>query len=150
MGKQNVDEILQHGIHGPKEIKPEERRRFLGTLRERVVVALTRGEVMGKRVQPELVRIFKTNSEAHLYLNGNISYPALSKYIKEAEAQGISYTIVTNKEHNSEFGLVLAYDHAIDKEEITLVKKKKPAVQTEAAAADKSLFSKVKTLFGKK
>ncbi|KKK36107.1 hypothetical protein WQ57_21255 [Mesobacillus campisalis] len=150
MGKQNVDDYLQQGIHGPKEIKPAERRRFLGTLRERVVVALTQGEVMGKKVQPELGMIFMENSEAHLYLNGNIPYSALSKYIKAAEDQGIAYTIVTNKEYNSEYGLVLAYDHAIDKEEITLVKRKKPVVQMKADTEGKGLLSKVKTLFGKK
>ena len=30
MNKKTVDDYLQEGIHGPKEIKPAERKEFLG------------------------------------------------------------------------------------------------------------------------
>ncbi|MDO7488647.1 DUF1694 domain-containing protein [Peribacillus frigoritolerans] len=40
MSRLNVEDYLEQGIHGPKEIKPGERREFLGTLRERVVIVL--------------------------------------------------------------------------------------------------------------
>lgn len=149
MSNQNVDEYLQQGIHGPKQIKPDERRRFLGTLRERVVVAMTQAEVYKEGVVPELKTLLSQNREAHLYLNGNIDYPALSKYIKAAGNAGVAYTIVTNKEYDSDLGLVLAYDYAIDKEDITLSQKSKPALP-KAPAEGKGLFSKVKTLFGRK
>jgi uncharacterized protein YueI len=56
---------------------------------------------------------------------------------------------VTNKEYDSEYGLVLAYEYAIDKEDITLSKKLRPELP-KAQAGEKSIFSKVKTLFGRK
>ena len=50
-----------------------------------------------------------------------ISY--LSKYIKKANQYKINYTIVTNKEYNSEIGLVLAHENAVDKEDIYVTHK---------------------------
>ena len=148
MAKKSMDDYLQQGIHGAKEINPDERRRFLGTLRERVVVALTQGEVRRKKVEPELKRILVENKDAHLYLNGNMNYSALSKYINAAEAIGNAYTIVTNKEFDSQFGLVVAYDYAIDKGDITLPKKINP-IAAQSATGNKGLVSFMKTLFRK-
>ncbi|MGJ7912397.1 YueI family protein [Neobacillus sp. LXY-1] len=118
MNKQTVDEILQQGISGPLETKPEERRKYLGSLRERIIVALTKNQVAESKVYPQVEQLMKEYPEAHLFLNGNMGYEQYSKYIKLASKRKISHTIVTNKEHNTDIGLVLAMDHAIDKEDI--------------------------------
>ncbi|RYI26441.1 DUF1694 domain-containing protein [Bacillus infantis] len=115
---QNVDDYVKQGMYGQKQTKPDERRKFLGTIRERIVIALTQPQVRREGTHREVEAALKENPSAHLYLNGNMNYSYLSKYIKLASKFGIEYTIVTNKEHNTEIGLVLAYDHAIDKEEI--------------------------------
>jgi uncharacterized protein YueI len=115
---QNVDDYVKQGMYGQKQTKPDERRKFLGTIRERIVVALTQPQVRREGTILEAEAALKENPSAHLYLNGNMNYSYLSKYIKLASRYGVEYTIVTNKEHNSEIGLILAYDHAIDKEEI--------------------------------
>lgn len=120
MFKKEVDDYIEQGIHGVKETNPEERREFLGTLRERIVIALTAPQVRVKHVQPEVELAIKEHKKAKLYVNGHIAYSEISKYIKVAQANNVSYTIVTNKDHNSHIGLVLAYDHAIDKENIYL------------------------------
>ncbi len=146
MSNSKLDDYLQQGIHGAKQTKPDERRRFLTTLRERVIIALSQGEVMRKGVEPEVEQLMDENREAHLFLNGNIAYTHLSEYIKAAEKRGIEFTIVTNKEYDSELGLVLAHDHAIDKEEIYLSKKVRPVVQTSPKVKKKGFFSK---LFGR-
>lgn len=149
MVKQNVDDYLQQGIHGAKEIKPDERRRFLGTIRERVVVVLTKAEVRREQIEPEFMQLLKDNSSAQIFLNGNMNYTYYSKYIALAEKMNVAYKVVTNKEHDSEYGLVLAYDYAIDKEDITLSKQNKPIFE-EAPADKNGLFSFVKNLFQKK
>ncbi|MCH1624327.1 YueI family protein [Ferdinandcohnia quinoae] len=145
MGKSNVDDYLQQGIYGKKEIKPDERRKFLGTIRERVVMALTAAQVREVNVYKEVVDSFKINPKAHLYLNGNMDFRYLSKYIKHAERNKLSYTLVTNKEYNSELGLVLAYDYAIDKDEIYITKKE----NTPSEKSSKGLFSIFKKAFKK-
>ncbi|MEH7438853.1 YueI family protein [Neobacillus drentensis] len=140
MKKPTVDEVLQQGIYGAMETKPDERRKYLGTLRERIIVALKKNQVAETEIYPQIEQLMKENSKAHLFLNGNMSYEDLSKYVKIATKQKIEHTIVTNKEHDSEIGLVLAMDHAIDKEEIYITKK--IAVQEEAKKS-KGFFAKL-------
>ena len=149
MAKKTVEDILEQGIYGPKEINPEERRKFLGTLRERIVLALFSAQVRGEHVQPELLEEMKRNSGARLYLNGTIDYSYLSKYIKSANQYGIPYKMVTNQGRETNIGLVLAYDHAIDKENIFIEEGKiKQEQEDDAAVKDKpSLFSKLKSWF---
>ena len=139
MSGSKVDEYLQQGIHGAKQTKPDERRRFLTTIRERVIIALTQAQVMKKGVEPEVTKLMDENLKAHLFLNGHISYSYLSKYIKEAEKRDIEYTNVTNKDYDSELGLVLAHNYAIDKEDIYL--SKKPVVTPVQTEEKKGFFS---------
>lgn len=149
MAKDKLDEYLQQGIYGAKEIKPDERRRFLGTLRERVVVALTKPQVRQKQIAGELKRLLKEHKGARLYLNGHMEYSAISKYIQLADVMSIQYKVVTNKDYDSKYGLVLAYDYAINKEEITLTGNKQ-VFHVHAPMKKKGLFSKVKRIFRKR
>ena len=138
--KPTVDEVLQQGIYGAMETKPDERRKYLGTLRERIIVAMKKSQVAETEIYPQIEQLMKENPQAHLFLNGNMSYEDLSKYVKMANKQKIEHTIVTNKEHDSEIGLVLAMDHAVDKEEIYITKK--VAVQQEVKKS-KGFFAKL-------
>ncbi|MDR7001984.1 YueI family protein [Neobacillus niacini] len=140
MKKPTVDEVLQQGIYGPLETKPEERRKFLGTLRERIIIALKKGQVGESKVHPQVEQEMKKYPKAHLLLNGTMNYSQLSKYVKLAAKYKIEHTIVTNKDHDTEIGLVLALDHAIDKEEIYITKK--APIQLDMKKK-KSLFAKL-------
>ncbi|PLR86480.1 MULTISPECIES: YueI family protein [Bacillus] len=126
MPKSSVDDYIQQGIHGQKETKPDERRKFLGTLRERIVGVLTKQQIREAGIYEEAETLMKQNPNAHLYLNGDMDYADLSKYIKIAKKCRLEYTIVTNKEQDTEIGLVLAYSYAIDKEDIEIKQKVKP------------------------
>ncbi|THE12742.1 DUF1694 domain-containing protein [Bacillus timonensis] len=144
MTKPNMDDYLQQGIHGAKEIKPEERKKFLGTIRERVEFALTQSQVRENKVYKEIEEACKKNNKVHMYLNGHVSYRFLSKYVKLAGANNIEYTIVTNKDYNSELGLVLAFDHAIDKENIYIGYKVKPDLTQQKNTEKKGFLSILK------
>ncbi|MFT4415921.1 YueI family protein [Fredinandcohnia humi] len=149
MERSSVDDYLQQGIHGGKETKPEERRKFLGTLRERVIIALMASQVREGRIYREIEEACKGNRGAHMYLNGNMSYRFLSKYVKVAEKYNLKYTLVTNKEYNSDLGLVLAYDHAIDKEDIYVSKEENKITHEKVNNEKKGLFSIFKKAFKK-
>jgi uncharacterized protein YueI len=144
--RNKVDEILQQGIYGPKEIKPEERKRFLGTLRERIVVALTQAQVRDNSVNAELEKIMKENTKAHLYLNGQIEYETLSKFLKIARKMGMQFTIVNNQDVETDIGLVVAYDHAVDKGEI-FIKNVLKYEEKETHQNVGGFFDKLKKLF---
>ncbi|MDR4945275.1 YueI family protein [Neobacillus cucumis] len=138
--RKTVEDVLQQGIYGPLETKPEERRKYLGTLRERIIIALTKSQVAETNPYPEVQQSMKEYPKAQLLLNGNMTYEELSKYVKLAAKNKIEHKIVTNKEHDTDIGLVLAMNDAIDKEEIYITKK----VQiTEMHAEKKSLFAKL-------
>ncbi|MGN1402061.1 MAG: YueI family protein [Bacillus sp. (in: firmicutes)] len=120
MAKKTVEDILEQGIYGAKEINPEERKRFLGTIRERIFIALTIQEVREAQIQPLVLKSLEENKGAKLLLNGDLDYTHLSKYMKAAKKYGIDYKMVTNKDHQTDIGMVLAYDDAIDREYIFL------------------------------
>ncbi|MBS4194584.1 YueI family protein [Lederbergia citri] len=128
MKSPNVDDYIQKGMYGVKEIKPDERRKFLGTIRERIVVALTKSQVMEKGVYPEVIQLMKEHPKAILLLNGDLDYSYLTDYIHNARKNDVQFSIVANKNHDTNIGLVLTYNHAIDKEEIYIQKKKEKTV----------------------
>lgn len=118
MVNKNVEDYLQEGIHGQKQNKPEERNMYLSTLRERVEIALTIGQVMQSNVYTEVANSMRSSQSLQLYVNGSISYPHLSKYIKLANEKNVPFTIVQNKGTHTPIGLVLAHSTAVDKEQI--------------------------------
>ncbi len=127
--KPGVEEVLKQGMHGPLETKPEERKKYLGTLRERIIVALTKKQVAEAKIYPQVEKYIKDYPKARLLLNGTLNYTEISKYIKMASTLKIDHTIVTNNVQDTDIGLVLAMDYAIDKEEIFLSKKNVPYPQ---------------------
>lgn len=118
MKKTDVEDYLDAGIYGAKEIKPDERRQFLGTLRERIVVALTDKQVKKKGTYKEVEELMMKNPQADLLLNGDIDFGYFSDYIQLAEKYGNPYRFISNQESETDIGLILAYPHAIDREEI--------------------------------
>jgi len=139
--KPSVDDILNEGIYGPKEIKPEEKRKFLGTFRERVILALKKAQVREQEIYPQVEQAMKENGGAQLLLNGDIDYEHLSKYVKLAQKHNVEHTIVANKEYDTDLGLVLAMDNAINKEDIDVVKAEPPVQQPPQKKA--SFFAKL-------
>jgi uncharacterized protein YueI len=132
----NIDDYLKQGIYGDKEIKPEERKRFLGTLKERVVAVLAMHQVREPGTYKEIEELLKRNQEAKMYLNGNLNYSYLSDYIKLANTYKNPFTIVSNRESQSDLGLVLAYDYAIDKENIFIEKENTEQTEDENIITD--------------
>ena len=118
MVNKNVEDYLQEGIYGQKQNKPEERNMYLTTLRERVEIALTIGQVMQSNVYSEVAGSMRPSQSLQLLLNGSIAYPHLSKYIKLANEKNVPFTIVQNKDTKTPIGLVLTHATAVDKEQI--------------------------------
>lgn len=114
----DIENILQEGIYGPKEINPEERKKFLGTLRERILAVLTKPQVRESGINSKIQDLIKQNPKVKMILNGDIDYSHLRKYIKLANKHHITFTISNDQEHPTDIGLVLAFDYAVDKENI--------------------------------
>ncbi|MFE3976276.1 MULTISPECIES: YueI family protein [unclassified Peribacillus] len=141
MSRLKVEDYLEQGIYGPKEIKPGERREFLGTLRERVVIVLKKSQVFEMNVYPEIEQMMKRHPRSNLFLNGQMDYQYLGKYIKLAISHNIPYKIVLNKDHNSDLGLVLAENSAINNE-VIYIEKKNQAIQVIKKKSVKAFFKR--------
>lgn len=142
----NLDDYLNQGVYGQKETKPEERRKFLGTLRERVIIALSQSQVREEGIYKEVQDALKKNPNAQLLLNGHMNYSYLSKYTKLSDQYKVEYTMVTNNDHISEIGLVLAHNDAINKENIYVTKKEEASSEKESSD-EKGIFSIFNNIF---
>lgn len=120
MAKKDVNDYIEQGIYGPKETNPDEKRRFLGTYRERVVLALTKKQVMGKGTYQEVEEVLKNHADTVMIVNGKLGYTALSPYTKMAAHYGVHAKRVTNMDQKTDIGLVLAKEYAVNKEIIFL------------------------------
>ncbi|MBN8209216.1 YueI family protein [Bacillus sp. NTK071] len=116
---EDIKRVLDAGIHGTPELKPAEKALYLSTFRERVFVALTKRQVAQKVVYKEVKQELKGIRNGILYLNGDLPYSMLSKYIKEASKTSLSFEIVNDKETDTPLGLVLASKQdAVEREEV--------------------------------
>ncbi|WP_373894943.1 YueI family protein [Virgibacillus sp. CBA3643] len=147
MGKKNIDDYLTEGMYGTRRPKEEEREQFLGTLRERIVIALTKGQVMSDKALEELEEAMKNNTQAKLLINGRIAYRFLQEERKLADKYNIPYTTITNKENETDIGAVLTYDYAIDKEEIFIESEPEEESEETNETENGSFFSRIKQWF---
>lgn len=147
MGKKNVEDYLMEGIHGPKRPLEAERRKFLGTLRERIVLALTISQVMTDSGIKKLEDEMKKHPDTQLIINGQVSYRFSSAEKSLARKYNIPYTVITNEEYETEIGAVLTYDHAINKENIYMEEEEDEQEEKEEIEKNLSLFSRIKNWF---
>ncbi|WP_157812010.1 YueI family protein [Alteribacter populi] len=120
MSEEKLKEVLKQGIYGSPEIRPEERKLFLSTLRERVYLAITNRQVREHGMYDQATSMIKKNSDVRMYINGALNYPAYSNYVQEANKHGVPFTII-NDGKESPLGLVLASERAVDQEDIFIV-----------------------------
>ncbi|MBC2017152.1 YueI family protein [Listeria seeligeri] len=141
---ENIDDYLEKGMYGAKEINPAEKKKYLGTYRERVLVALTKEEVLSQQFLPELEKAILQIPDSKLLLNGLLHYNSMRPYIKLAEKCKHEFSIVSRLEGETDLYLVLACQKAINKEDIHLYKEETPE-ETEQEPI--SLLEKVRKLF---
>jgi len=147
MSKKNVDDYITEGIYGTQRPKEAERRHFLGTLRERIVIALTIGQVMTDSGITKLEEAMKEHRDTKLLINGQVSNRFLAAEKDLANKYNIPYTVISNEEYETDIGAVLTYDHAIDKENIYIEDEE---VENKKEEETDSLFSTIKNWFTSK
>src|SRR5699024_10653992 len=145
MGKKNVDDYITQGIYRTRRTNEAERQHFLGTLRVRMVIALTIGQVMTDSGITKLEEAMKEHRDTKLLINGQVSYRFLAAEKDLANKYDIHYTVISNEEYETDIGALLTYDHAIDKENIYIEDE-----EVEKEEETDSLFSTIKNWFTSK
>lgn|SRR5690625_5047193 len=146
MNKKNVDDYLTEGMYGTRRPKEAERQRFLGTLRERIVIALTIGQVMTDSGISKLEEAMKKHHEdTQLLINGSVSYRFLTAEKALANKYNIPYTVISNEGVETDIGAVLTYSYAINQENIFI--EDESVEETPESKKEDSFFSKLKNWF---
>ncbi|TVP82718.1 MAG: DUF1694 domain-containing protein [Alkalicoccus sp.] len=121
MKKAKLEQIIQQGIFGTPEIRPEEKHLFLGTFAERVRLALTNAQVYKTGMYDEALRLMKTKKDVRMLVNGSLPYSSYSNYVKAASETGIPFTI-HNDFHSTPIGIVFAAERAVHNEKNMFIK----------------------------
>lgn len=136
------------GIHGPPELRRDEKIRYLGEFRERIVLALTQAQVRRPDIPGQVRDAIAAYPGITLVLNGEMEYRAIAKYIRLANEKKVPYRKIYDNEHDTEIGLVLAAPEAVDLDDIYL--SDKPKRKAGNSGADKSEDSARRTGSGLK
>ena len=113
-GASELERTVLAGMHGPPELKRAEKRHHLGEFRERVMVLLTKKQVMEPGIYPEVVRALEDKKASGVLLNGEISFNHTAKYEKLATGMGKKSTIVHDPDFKGQAGLEVVSDQAVD------------------------------------
>lgn len=97
MGYQNPNDYLQKGQYGLKQTLPDERKKFLGSLRERVYLAATLEQLTSDHTKQAFVKEFRQHSEGTLLLNGIYEMSKYAPLIQASKQAHISFTLVANE-----------------------------------------------------
>jgi uncharacterized protein YueI len=112
--KCQLQQILAAGIYGDPELKREERLRYLGEFRERVLKALTFDQIAEPGTYPEIEEALKDKRARKLVVSQKAKLDEAREYIRLARACGLQFTMVNNPDLRGDIGLVVVSDDAVD------------------------------------
>ncbi|WP_203641783.1 YueI family protein [Levilactobacillus andaensis] len=145
--KSQMEQHLQNSVYGTPKINPDEQRHYLGTFRERVSLAMTIAEVTDRDNLNPFITEISAHPDYQVILNGHVDQADLAPYLKLASQHNLKFTIrqdIIYGVNDSDLGLVVASDHAIDQSPIALSKKYPPkSPATPAQPVKKSWFDKL-------
>jgi uncharacterized protein YueI len=117
-GKTDLEQTLRFGMHGPPELKREEKKHFLGQFRERVLIALTFGQIAEKGTYPAVERAIRDPRARRLVISGQADLEAAREYIQLASTHNLSFTTTSSPDFQGEIGLVVVAGVAVDLAEV--------------------------------
>lgn len=113
-----LDDALRWGLHGPPELKGDEKKYYLGQFRERVLLALTLGQVAEKGTYPAVEQAMRDPRARRLVISSQADLQAAHEYIRLAAAVGLAFTTISSPKARGEIGLVVVADEAVEQEEV--------------------------------
>jgi len=134
--KSLMEQHIQNAQYGTPKVNPDEQRHYLGTFRERVSLMMTIAEVTSHQHLDAFTTEIPAHPDYQLILNGHIDQADLAPYLKLASQHQVRLTIRQEAIYGTapdELGLIVASDHAINQNPISLSKKYPPKVTTTPA-----------------
>lgn len=141
---------LETAMHGTPKLHPDEQRKYLGTFRERVEVAVTVYQLKRAHYVDELSQAFTAHPDYQLYINGNLDQDFIGPYIKAASQADVQFTIKTDDLYgttDTDYALVFTAPTAVNQEVIDIDKRYQPQVAAATPTKQRGLLAKLKQLF---
>lgn len=111
--KSELEKTITTGIHGRPQLRPDEKRRFLGFFRERVIEAVTFDQIRTKEGLKVMSNALKDPRGIELVIHQEARGAAMP-LIVEARRRGLDFTIVSNPRFTGEVAVLLAARDAVD------------------------------------
>ncbi|ANK60737.1 DUF1694 domain-containing protein [Loigolactobacillus backii] len=110
-----MQEYLRTHLFGTPQLKPDEKRAFLGNFRERVAMAVTVGQLRTPKAESVIKTVLTRYPQYRIYLNGRMGKTLINRYMRLAVALDYPFTIlaqmgvrVQRDVTDRDFGLVIA------------------------------------------
>ena len=104
----DVNQHLEQAITGSPQIKPEERHKYLGQLKERLFLSATFADCKQNNFLQNLAQILQAK-EATLYLNDKLPQHLQNEILQLAMQHNRPFTIVQKKEQPTDEQIALVY-----------------------------------------
>lgn len=124
MSEDQLQQHLQKGLYGQLQSNPDERKQYLGSLRERVCLAITNQQMAQERSFNILSKKVTDYQDYHALINANAQN--ISPYINLFGKHNIDFTLIsddTAKTAADAFGLLMVSDQAINETTINIFDK---------------------------
>lgn len=138
------DELQNHmnkGMYGTPQLKPDEKRKYLGTFRERVDLTLTFEQIKDPEYLADLKQELTLHPELHVIINGQVENPLLSELMQLAQEANVTFTCNTDQtlHHGPKDLAVVVCDKntALHVEEVDVAKRYPKTTKLEVAPEHK-------------
>lgn len=141
MAEQDPADRLLQNLNGTPQTLPDQRRLYLGSLRERVALAITNAQLKVDITLPAFEAALKTyanDANFKVLLNGKVDISKTAPYMKAIKAQGLAFTLVNDDTASlapDRFFLLVVNAQAINRDDISL-----PALKADPKPAKRSWF----------
>lgn len=125
-GKTELEKTLEYGIMGTPQIKPEEKRIWLGEFRERIILGLTMEQVRMMEAPYIVRKALKDPMAEILIVNNNIPMEITRNYMKLAREMDKEYKSMPTDAREA-MGLVVVSRSAVERKDVLVDIKEIPA-----------------------
>lgn len=112
---EDIQDYLKSHVFGAPQLKPDEKRAFLGNYRDRVALALTVGQLRTAKAEQLVCNVLRRYPGLRIYINGRMGKTIVNRYLKVAVSMNYPFTILAQNGmrvkqplQENDFGLVIA------------------------------------------
>jgi uncharacterized protein YueI len=123
MATDDVNQRIEDSALGGRQTKPDERRQYMGSLRERVFLAIT----VGQLADPAILNTFTQHCADYqgytALLNGKVSNSIMGDYMKALNNKNVPFTLVNDPDTPADaaaMGVLIVAKDAINRSVINI------------------------------